>query len=201
MKHRALLFLLVATPSFAQSQSPRSEVFALAGWGILYQDQGNVGQGVDFEGGFAYRPFPSNERIAFQFELSRLTHELKPTALDDFFAEGHATVVTASFVYHYRLKSSFQPFLLVGGGYHYYRGSNGYGPYRDPLTGQILIPSFASPRTDKFGVFNFGAGGRFFLSRHFSVRAEFRLELATDSPFSEALDEWFRGVGGVAYHW
>jgi opacity protein-like surface antigen len=179
----ALIFL--APTVLAQNPSSRGEIFGSFGGGQASDDEGSIGRGFDFGGGVGYRITP---RIGVEGQVNRISYQRGFSSGGRF--EGSAVFTTANLVYHFS-KGRAQPYVFGGVGFVHHENRSQFDPAI--VVGTRRANGFAS---------NFGAGVKLFVSKHFSVRPEFRVLLGdtkgsgVEPPFSVA-----RGSIGFSYHW
>ena len=180
------VFLLTPATALAQDYHPKYEVFGSAGYGATYDDEGGIGRGLDLGAGFGVRAIG---KLGFEGSVNRISH-LRDFAFSGVRFEGTGVFACANALYHFS-DSKAQPYVIGGIGLlHHEDRSSGLGPARPPLSAS----GFA---------YNFGAGVKVFVSKHVSVRPDFRVFIGdlrqsagTEPPFS-----LLRGSVGIGYHW
>jgi hypothetical protein len=180
------IFLLLPSAAFGQEYDSRWEVFGTLGYGGTWDDEGGVGRGLDIGGGLGVR---ATRKLGFEGSINRIRH-LRKFSTSPVRFEGTAVFASANALYHFS-ESSTQPYVIGGVGALWHEDrSSGLGPVRPPLDAS----GFA---------YNFGGGVKFFLSKHVSLRPEFRIFIGdlgvnggVEPPFS-----LMRGSIGVSYHW
>jgi Outer membrane protein beta-barrel domain len=180
------VLLLMPSAASAQDYKARWEVFGTVGYGGTWDDEGGVGKGLDVGGGFGVRAI---HKIGFEGSVNRIRH-LREFSSSPVRFEGTAVFATANAVYHFS-ESQVQPYVIGGIGMLWHEDrSSGLLPSRPPIDAS----GFAK---------NFGGGIKVFLSKHVSIRPEFRIFIGdlggiggVEPPFSV-----MRGSVGIGYHW
>ena len=180
------IFLVLPATAFAQDYRAKYEVFGSAGYGVTYDDEGGVGGGLDIGAGFGVR---ATRKLGFEGSVNRISH-LREFAVSGVRFDGTSVFACANALYHFS-DSKVQPYVIGGiGVLHHQDRSSGFGLSGSPLSAS----GFA---------YNFGAGVKVFLSKHVSLRPEFRVFIGdlgkgggTEPPVSAA-----RGAVGLGYHW
>jgi opacity protein-like surface antigen len=182
----AAVVFLMPVLSMAQDNGMKWEVFGTAGYGKAYDDEGNIGSGLDLGGGFGYRITP---KLGIEGTVNWFKHSREFGPPNPVRFEGTAISGAANLVYHFS-ESKVQPFVTGGvGGLRHEDTSSGFG---------LFFP----PRSASGFAYNFGGGVKIFVSRHVSLRPEGRILVANlgsggiEPPFSQ-----FRFSMGIGYHW
>src|ERR1044072_1715386 len=112
MKILMVIFgLLVVAPAVrAQDFTPKGEVFGSVGGGKAFDDEGGIGNGVDFGGGIGYCITP---KFCVEGAVNSVRHSR-------YFGngvvfEGTGTFVSANALYYFSTQK-VQPYVLGGGG-------------------------------------------------------------------------------------
>lgn len=177
--------LSLAPVAFAQDYSSRGEIFGSIGGGKASDDEGSIGSGFDFGGGIGYRVTP---RFGIEGQVNRFAYKRELSAGRRF--EGSAIFTTANLVYHFATGRA-QPYVFGGVGFVHHENRS-----------QLDLATFVGDRQADALAGNFGAGAKIFLSKHISVRPEFRVFVGdakgsgVEPPFSVV-----RGSVGISYHW
>lgn len=177
-----LFFLLASERVAAQDPRHRVEVFAGVGASRVGGDEGSLGNGPCFVGGFGVR-FAA--RASVEVDLLRAQHNRNIAGGP---LEGAATGVFGDVVYHFA-EGRTQVFVMGSAGLLSSRTTHSYSP-----SGDTAITFRSEDNNFAWGG---GAGVKIFLKPQLSLRPQFRLV------FSEAT-----GVMGLAatsiamgYHW
>jgi hypothetical protein len=176
-----LFFLLAAGRAVGQETRQRMEMFAGTGASRVGGDEGSLGSGLCFLGGFGVR-FAA--RASVEADLMRAEHERNIAGGP---LEGTVTGLFGDVVYHFA-EGRAQLFVMASAGLLSSRTTHTY-----PLGG--VVTTVTSEDDD----FAWGGGGgvKVFITPRFSLRPQFRLV------FSEATGVMGLAAGSVAigYHW
>jgi len=180
-----ICFFLTVPTAFAQTASPRGEVFGSVGGGRAYDDEGNIGSGIDFGGGVGFRITP---KFGIEGQVNRMIYERGFSSGVLF--KGSAVFTTANVIYHFS-KEQAQPYVIAGVGFVHHENRS-----------QFPVEPFTIKGSTNGFAFDFGAGIRIFINKQFSLRPEFRVFIGdaagsgVESPFSV-----MRGSLAFSYHW
>ncbi len=181
----ALIFVgsLLVSPAILADEPLRREVFGSAGFGYNYDDEGSIGHGVTGGGGFGYRIW---QRLGVEGEVSAFRSRREFGAPIPAFQANGLRVMGNGLIYLNR--GPAQAYVLLGFGLLHVRNEVG----------------FAGLRLDRSsnGV-NAGAGFglRIFVTPHWSLRPEFRVDAGATNGAIEAPFTSMRFAMGVGYHW
>jgi opacity protein-like surface antigen len=152
----SLLFCFFAPNLYAANQY-QFEVFGLGGLGWLHDDESYLGSGLDVGGGVFLRPI---DRIGFSFEVDRVSFTRNFPSGVHFGGDASSYIGN---VHLYFPAENVEPYLFGGAGVVRFSERSRFPD--EPV-------DFESS-TDSFAIV-FGGGVRVVLSRHFSLRPEFR---------------------------
>jgi hypothetical protein len=177
-----LFFVLASGRAAGQDAPMRVEAFGGAGVCRMGGDEGSLGRGPCFVGGFGFR-FAA--RVSVEMDVMRARHERTIAGGP---LEGTATGAFGDVVYHFA-EGRTQVFVMGGAGLLSSRTTHTYSP----SGGQTI--TFRSH--DSNFAWGGGAGVKMFLTPHLSLRPQFRIV------FSEATGVMGLTVTSVAmgYHW
>ena len=182
----AAVVFLMPLLSIAQENRTKWEVFGTAGYGRAYDDEGNIGSGLDLGGGFGYRITP---KVGVEGSFNWFSHTREFGGSPVRF-EGTAVSGAANVVYHFS-ESKVQPFVT---------GGIGALQHEDRSTG---LGQVGPPRTKSGFSYNFGGGVKIFLTKRVALRPEGRVLISNlgSGPGIEPPFSTFRGSVGIGYHW
>src|SRR5215211_3225360 len=104
---RLIICLLAFAPAvFAQDFTPKGEVFGNVGAGKAYDDEGGIGNGLDFGGGIGYRITP---KFGVEGYVNSIRH--KREFGNGVVFEGTGTFVSANAIYHFST-AKVQPYVI-----------------------------------------------------------------------------------------
>jgi opacity protein-like surface antigen len=166
----------------AQEFGGDAEVFGFVGYGRILDDEGSLGDGVNFAGGVGHR---FTRRLGVEAEVAGFRHSRDIGA--DRGYKGSGVLVLGNAVIHLS-NGRVQPYLLGGAGVLHYRNK----PQSDVSSRTVTGTGFAMDA---------GVGLKIFASEHISIRPDFRLVAgsagdAIESPFID-----LRAAIGIGYHW
>lgn len=183
-----VFFLFLAAPTFGQDYFSRWEVFGTVGYGRTWDDEGDIGRGINLGGGLGVRATP---KLGFEGSVNRVRHS-RTFDFSGVTFKGTGTFVSANALYHFT-ESGVQPFVTGGVGVvHRTDSSSAIG--LEPPRPSISASGFA---------YNFGVGMKIFANKHISVRPEFKIFFG-DLSDQDLIDPVFRvvqGSIGISYHW
>jgi hypothetical protein len=178
--------MLLPSAAFGQDHTPRWEVFGTIGAATTLDDEGGRGKGVDLGGGFGVR---ATRRIGLEVAINRIHHK-REFSFSGVLFEGTGTFMTGNVIYYFS-DSRAQPYVTGGAGFIRHEDRSRIGP--GPAPPAIAANGFAC---------NVGVGVKAFITRHVSLRPEFRVfggyprNGGVEPPFGV-----FRGSISLGYHW
>jgi opacity protein-like surface antigen len=206
----------LAAPLWAQD-SPvkdwpyRVEVFGSINRGGLYNGGTLWGSGPEYGGGIGVRPFSGwLKRIGFEFEGSQLSKSSARTAttaiqnqtlnvaisqkLDSRLLQGNV-------LYHFRSGTRIQPFASIGIGHlkaNYSRNCSSCVFDVEPGTGKLIPRQLESEYEGSKTGIAIGAGLKFAINRHLSIRSQVQL---MDTTAGSGINlSWLRFQLGLGVH-
>ena len=185
-----LLFLIAAvlfTGEIAAAQEGRTEVFAGAGWGRTWDDEGTIGTGLNVNAGVGFNVIP---RVALELEVMTAKNKREPGAGSGFHAEGRTTTVGPNVLFHFAT-GRIKPFVLAGIHFFHHDGFAGFAPDRPEAK-------------ESHWAFRVGAGMKAFVSDRWFIRPEFACSSGGNGRTAGALEFpiWSpRFSAGIGYQW
>lgn len=170
-----ILLALALTPAALFAEG--WELYGHIGAGKAYDDEGNIGYGAAAGVGLGKRV---TRRWSVEGEWTRFHHERDFSFASSFRSEGYGNFFMANGLLHFNPEGRIQPFVLGGAGILKYETQNaGFG-------------------------FNFGGGVKGYLTDHWFIRPEFRVQIGQgtrrnggpEPPISQG-----RVQVGVGYRW
>lgn len=206
----------LAAPLWAQD-SPvkdwpyRVEVFGSIDKGGLYNGDNLWGSGLEYGGGIGFRPFSGwCKRIGFEFEGSQLSKSSIKTATTVFQNQTSngaisqkldARLLQGTVLYHFRSGTRIQPFASIGIGHikaNYSRNCSSCVFDVEPGAGKLIPRQSESGYEGSKAGITIGAGLKFAINRHLSIRSQVQL---MDTTAGSGINlSWLRLQIGLGVH-
>ena len=176
----------------------KAEVFGNIAYGYVFSTSRDWGAGLDYGGGVGFRPFSGTLRgLGFEVQAARQdiafdAKKLGPNTISHL----NSHLAAADVLYHFRKRTTVQPYVLGGIGWMNVDYSYKRGVVTDPITGQPVPPYEMNVSGSKMGV-TLGAGVKIALNRHLSIRPEV-FHLTTSG--SGWQWNWLRFQIGLGFH-
>jgi hypothetical protein len=173
----------LATVPAAGGDGGRREIYAFAGIGGIYDDEGSLGKGGSGGGGFGYR---LSNRFSMEGEVSRFQNRREFSSMYPPF-QGRGASIMGSALWYFT-GGRAEGYLIGGAGWLHYR--TGF--------------DFSGIRVDRGGngfALNFGSGVKIRLSERIFLRPEFRILTGKAGRAVEPPLGNLRFSMGLGYRW